>query len=56
MNDEYTVSSIYHICGDGVLDDSHYKNFMNKFPAPVHVCVLIFFVIIWLANALYSTL
>ncbi|KAJ6581025.1 hypothetical protein B0H19DRAFT_1060707 [Mycena capillaripes] len=30
---EYTVRSIFHLCGEGVLEDERYVGFMNKFPA-----------------------
>ncbi|KAI0694223.1 hypothetical protein BC835DRAFT_1415475 [Cytidiella melzeri] len=35
-NDEYAVSTIYHLCGEGVIEDVRYKTFMNGFPASVH--------------------
>ncbi|KAF7357027.1 hypothetical protein MVEN_01039300 [Mycena venus] len=29
---KYTIHSIFHLCGDGVLDDARYVEFMNNFP------------------------
>lgn len=34
---EYAVRSIFHICGDGVLEDPRYTTFMNGFAPDVHV-------------------
>ena len=31
------LRAIYHLCGDGVLKDSRYKNFLNGFGPHVHV-------------------
>jgi len=31
------LRAIYHLCGDGVLEDSRYKNFLNGFGPHVHV-------------------
>lgn len=33
---EYTVSSVFHLCGEGVLEDERYIEFMNGFPADTH--------------------
>ncbi|KAI0341479.1 hypothetical protein BDW22DRAFT_1359055 [Trametopsis cervina] len=34
--DEYSVSTIFHLCGEGVLEDPRYQDFMNRFPESVH--------------------
>ena len=34
---EYFVQSIFHLCGDDVLEDPRYKEFMNGFSDEVHV-------------------
>ena len=34
---ENPVHVVYHICGDGVLDDERYKEFMNGFSDETHV-------------------
>ncbi|KAK1230906.1 hypothetical protein PQX77_005984 [Marasmius sp. AFHP31] len=33
---EYTVRSVFHLCGHGVLEDGRYKAFMNGFSENVH--------------------
>ncbi|KAF9466199.1 beta-lactamase-like protein [Collybia nuda] len=33
---EYAVRSVFHLCGDGVLEDEKYKAFMNGFAPGVH--------------------
>ncbi|KAI0088823.1 hypothetical protein BDY19DRAFT_890423 [Irpex rosettiformis] len=35
-SDQYEVSTVYHLCGEGVLEDSRYKAFMNTFASSVH--------------------
>lgn len=39
---EYAVRSVFHICGDGVLEDERYVTFMNGFAPHVHVRYLCF--------------
>ncbi len=34
---EYLVHAIFHLCGDEVLEDSRYKQLMNRFSDEVHV-------------------
>ena len=34
---EYTVSVVHHVCGDDVLEDPRYKEFMNNFSEATHV-------------------
>lgn len=33
----HPVHAVYHMCGDGVLEDEQYKAFMNGFPDDTHV-------------------
>jgi ribonuclease Z len=35
----YVVRSVFHICGDGVLEDERYIAFMNGFASSVHVSI-----------------
>jgi ribonuclease Z len=35
---DYSVRTVYHMCGDGVLEDEDYKAFMNGFSSDSHVC------------------
>lgn len=35
--EEYLVHAIFHLCGDEVLEDSRYKQFMNRFSDEAHV-------------------
>ncbi|KAJ7614656.1 hypothetical protein DFH06DRAFT_129359, partial [Mycena polygramma] len=35
-NPEYSIPSIFHLCGEGVLEDPRYVGFMNKFPSHTH--------------------
>lgn len=37
--EEYTVHAIFHICGEGVLEDARYKDFLGGFADSVHVRV-----------------
>ena len=30
--EQYSVSAVYHLCGEEVLEDARYKEFMNGFP------------------------
>lgn len=34
---DYLVHAIFHLCGNDVLEDNRYKEFMNKFSDAVHV-------------------
>lgn len=34
---EYNVNAIFHMCGDGVLENEEYKRFMNGFSDATHV-------------------
>ncbi|KAF8159401.1 hypothetical protein B0H34DRAFT_703302 [Crassisporium funariophilum] len=36
LGHEYIVRAVYHICGDGVLENEGYKTFMNGFSPDVH--------------------
>jgi ribonuclease Z len=45
-SDDIELKAIYHICGDGVLEDDVYKAFMNAFRPDVNVrlfCIIFFF-------------
>ncbi|KAJ6474675.1 hypothetical protein C8R47DRAFT_986738, partial [Mycena vitilis] len=33
---EYSIPSIFHLCGEGVLEDPRYVEFMNRFPSYTH--------------------
>ncbi|KAF7370999.1 hypothetical protein MSAN_00734100 [Mycena sanguinolenta] len=33
---EFVVRTVFHLCGDGVLEDSRYIEFLNKFPPTAH--------------------
>ena len=35
----YVVRSVFHICGDGVLEDDRYIAFMNGFAPSAHVSI-----------------
>jgi ribonuclease Z len=35
---QYSVRSVFHICGEGVLEDERYKEFMRGFRDDAHVC------------------
>ena len=50
------LRAIYHLCGDGVLEDPRYKDFLNGFGPHVHVRRSIRFMYIKLkADVLFST-
>lgn len=34
---DFHVRDVFHLCGDGVLEDARYKTFMNSFGPTVHV-------------------
>lgn len=34
---EYAIRSVFHICGEGVLEDERYIKFMNNFVPTTHV-------------------
>lgn len=34
---QYSVRAIFHLCGNGVLEDDRYKEFMDGFGCDVHV-------------------
>ena len=34
---DHTVRCIYHLCGEGVLEDERYRALMNKFDPDVYV-------------------
>lgn len=36
-NPKYITQSIFHLCGENVLADKRYVEFMNKFPADTNV-------------------
>jgi ribonuclease Z len=38
---EHTIHSIFHICGEGVLEDERYVEFMNKFPTDTNVSIVL---------------
>ena len=40
---DYTVRTVYHMCGDGVLENEDYKAFMNGFSSDTHVCASFMF-------------
>ena len=40
--EDYTVRTVYHMCGDGVLENEDYKAFMNGFSSDTNVCELFF--------------
>lgn len=40
--EDYAVRSVFHICGDDVLEDARYIAFMNGFVSGAHVRPLIF--------------
>ena len=35
---DFPVCVVFHLCGDGVLEDDRYKSFMSGFGLDVHVC------------------
>jgi ribonuclease Z len=35
---EFVVRTVFHLCGDGVLEDPQYIQFMSGFPPTTHVC------------------
>jgi ribonuclease Z len=37
LSGDVEIRAIYHLCGDGVLEDNDYKAFMNAFCPDVHV-------------------
>ena len=37
---EHTVYTIFHLCGEGVLEDDRYKSLLSKFAPGVHVRIL----------------
>lgn len=41
--EDHNVHSIFHLCGEGVLEDSRYKSLLAKFAPSVHVNVQYFF-------------
>ena len=40
--EDYTVRTVYHMCGDGVLENENYKAFMSGFSSDTNVCALFF--------------
>lgn len=38
---QHQVRAIFHLCGEGVLEDERYKTFMDSFGPEVHVCIQI---------------
>ena len=42
-SDDVELRAIYHLCGDGVLEDEAYKTFMNAFCPDVHVCLALLY-------------
>lgn len=35
--EEFAVNVVYHLCGEGVLEDDRYKEFMRGFSSHTHV-------------------
>jgi hypothetical protein len=38
---QHKVRAVFHLCGDRVLEDEHYKRFMDDLGPEVHVCIQI---------------